>query len=48
MEIWRILDTGARLADENMTLDEILLELKSKGKIPRGQPGGMETRVEAI
>jgi len=34
MEIWRLIDTGARSAAENMALDEILLELKAKEKIP--------------
>ena len=34
METWRILDTGARSAAENMALDETLLELKSKERIP--------------
>ena len=28
METWRLLDTGALSAAENMTLDETLLELK--------------------
>ena len=46
MEIWRIFDTGARLAAENMALDETLLELKLKEKVPHGQPEGMKTRVE--
>jgi hypothetical protein len=26
METWRLLDTGARSADENMALDKVLLE----------------------
>jgi len=34
MEIWQILDTGARSAAENMAVDETLLELKSKERIP--------------
>jgi lipoate---protein ligase len=34
METWRLLDTGARSAAENMALDEVLLELKAEGKIP--------------
>lgn len=34
METWRLLDTGARTASENMALDEVLLELKSQEKIP--------------
>lgn len=34
METWRLLDTGPRTAAENMALDEVLLELKSRGKIP--------------
>ncbi|MCJ7703970.1 MAG: DUF116 domain-containing protein [Desulfobacterales bacterium] len=34
METWRLLDTGARKASENMALDEVLLELKAEGKIP--------------
>ena len=34
METWRLLDTGARSASENMALDEVLLELKAQGKIP--------------
>jgi len=34
MENWRLLDTGARSAAENMALDEILLELKAEGRIP--------------
>jgi len=34
MEIWRLLDTGARSGAENMALDETLLELKASGKIP--------------
>src|SRR5512139_2640147 len=34
METWRLLDTGARSASENMALDEILLELKAGEKIP--------------
>jgi lipoate---protein ligase len=34
MQTWRILDTGARSASENMALDEILLELKAADKIP--------------
>ncbi len=33
METWRLLDTGARSAAENMALDEALLELKAEGKI---------------
>ncbi len=34
MEIWRLLDTGARSAAENMALDEVLLEQKACEKIP--------------
>jgi lipoate-protein ligase A len=34
METWRLLDTGACSAAENMALDEALLELKAKGEIP--------------
>ncbi len=34
METWRLLDTGARSAAENMALDEMLLELKAGEKIP--------------
>ncbi|HUL29793.1 MAG TPA: DUF116 domain-containing protein [Thermodesulfobacteriota bacterium] len=34
MEIWRLLDTGARPAAENMALDEVLLESKAGGNIP--------------
>jgi lipoate-protein ligase A len=34
METWRLLDTGARTAAENMALDEVLLELKAEEKIP--------------
>lgn len=34
METWRLLDTGARTASENMALDEVLLELKAENKIP--------------
>lgn len=34
METWRLLDTGARSAAENMALDEALLELKAGEKIP--------------
>src|SRR4030042_7220048 len=34
METWRLLDTGARSASENMALDEILLELKAADEIP--------------
>lgn len=34
METWRIVDTGARSAAENMALDEVLLELKAQEKIP--------------
>ena len=34
METWRLLDTGARSAAENMALDETLLELKAGEKIP--------------
>lgn len=34
MEPWRLLDTGARSASENMALDETLLELKAAGRIP--------------
>src|SRR4030066_920362 len=34
METWRLLDTGARSASENMALDEVLLELKAEGRIP--------------
>src|SRR4030065_199743 len=33
METWRLLDTGARSAAENMALDETLLELKAAGRI---------------
>ena len=35
METWRLLDTGARTASENMALDEVLLELKAENKIPK-------------
>jgi len=34
METWRLLDTGARSAAENMALDETLLGLKSEERIP--------------
>ena len=34
METWRLLDTGARLAAENMALDEALLELRAQKRIP--------------
>lgn len=34
MEIWRLLDTGARSAAENMALDEVLLESRAEGRIP--------------
>ena len=34
METWRLIDTGARSAAENMALDETLLELRAEGKIP--------------
>jgi len=34
MEAWRLLDTGACSAAENMALDEILLELKAEHRIP--------------
>ena len=34
METWRLLDTGARSAAENMALDEVLLELKAEERIP--------------
>ena len=34
METWRLLDTSARSAAENMALDETLLELKAAGRIP--------------
>ena len=34
METWRLLDTSARSASENMALDETLLELKAAGRIP--------------
>ena len=34
METWRLLDTGARSAAENMALDELLLELKAQERIP--------------
>ncbi len=34
METWRLLDTGARSAAENMALDEALLESKAAGRIP--------------
>ena len=33
METWRLLDTGARSAAENMALDEVLLEQKAYEKI---------------
>ena len=32
MENWRLLDTPAMTAAENMAMDETLLEIKSKGK----------------
>ncbi len=35
METWRLLDTNARTAAENMALDEVLLELKAQGDIPQ-------------
>jgi lipoate-protein ligase A len=34
METWRLLDTGARSAAENMAMDEVLLEWKSAETIP--------------
>ena len=34
METWRLLDTSARSAAENMALDEILLELRAEQRIP--------------
>jgi len=34
METWRLIDTGARSATENMALDETLLELKAAEKLP--------------
>jgi len=34
METWRLLDTGACSAAENMALDEVLLELRAEEKIP--------------
>ena len=34
METWRLLDTGALSAAENMALDEILLELRAQYRIP--------------
>ncbi|MDP2970141.1 MAG: lipoate--protein ligase family protein, partial [Deltaproteobacteria bacterium] len=34
METWRLIDTGARSAAENMALDEALLELKAQERIP--------------
>ncbi|MBM4340533.1 MAG: DUF116 domain-containing protein [Deltaproteobacteria bacterium] len=34
METWRLLDTGARSAAENMALDEVLLEQKACEKTP--------------
>ncbi len=34
MDTWRLLDTGVRTAAENMALDEVLLELKAREKIP--------------
>jgi lipoate-protein ligase A len=34
METWRLLDTGARSAAENMAIDEALLECKAAGRIP--------------
>jgi len=34
MENWRLLDTPAMTAAENMAMDETLLEIKSKGKSP--------------
>ena len=34
METWRLMDTGARSAAENMAMDEALLEWKAAGKIP--------------
>lgn len=34
METWRLLDTGACSAAENMALDEALLELKAQERIP--------------
>ncbi len=34
METWRLLDTGARPAAENMALDETLLDLRSRQRTP--------------
>jgi lipoate-protein ligase A len=34
METWRLLDTGARSAAENMAMDEVLLERKAAESIP--------------
>ena len=34
MEKWRLLDTSIRSACENMALDEVLMEAKSKALIP--------------
>jgi len=34
METWRLMDTGARSAAENMALDEVLLESRSEEKTP--------------
>jgi len=34
METWRLIDTGARSAAENMAMDEALLEWKAAGSIP--------------
>jgi lipoate-protein ligase A len=34
METWRLIDTGARSAAENMAIDEALLEWKAAGSIP--------------
>ena len=34
METWRLLDTGARSAAENMAMDEVLLERKATESIP--------------
>jgi lipoate---protein ligase len=34
METWRLLDTGARSAAENMALDEVLLERKAEKRLP--------------
>ncbi|MFB3884794.1 MAG: DUF116 domain-containing protein [Thermodesulfobacteriota bacterium] len=34
MDRWRLLDTGARLAAENMALDEVLLESRAEDRTP--------------